>query len=459
MTVAEEVEVLRQRLRHVEETSARFRTQVLNMLQQQQRCDARSLEAQFTDAIRRAGDDSPQAASELHQWMTRCSLAERRMEQAQSEASYWKGQCETYTSRQGSGPRRGSPHTRKKSFALDDVPIETRHEGAADAQILRRKHAALQRRLKQLEEEHGRHLAAREETIEALLSQTHDLKCGLQAAEQRRVDAEAALLRVQQELVELRTSSKHLEHRSSVLDTEKKLFLKTAQELQVALQYQTASEDEKHRGLHQILLDENRGLKETVQHLHESVEGLKTVSRSREKEIALLSDSLTQAMRALEEQRRLVQERAVAASDTHDCSVESAATVFQRLVDVVTVAESTAHTCAQGGVMELSKRVNLAETLSKTVEQYSAMIAVKEKQLRALMAEIESCEVVGWRLTSHDARRALLDVTMESHHQPPPARTVVLRTEGEWKEVRDTRLDVVYYVTENIKLTDFFKKK
>lgn len=430
---------LRQRVLHLEETSESFRRRITALM-----CTEGSAKRDFFAAVESPpGDRSGSAtALKIHDWIEKYYDVAEQLRTAQESIKYWRARSVDVSS--SASPPRGM----KSPKSPRAVPNS---DGGAVAEE-RRKRAALTRRLGQTEEQHHIELSSRDETIATLSSQLNDLQTVLAAVERERNDVMAQFLDVKAQRVPYEATIHSLEGRLAALESERKLFIRTAEDLQHRTLSRSAEEKASEASKRQELEQELASSYDKLLKAEEASKAWERQAGALTSEAELLRDSLAMTQRQNEELRKMLADRTHSeARDTKD----SVSAILLRLGDVVASAERSASMSAQGGVAQLAKRVSIAETLSKSVDQYASMLSVKEKQLAALLAEIESCERVGWPLRTSEARQCLLDVTMEHHHQPPPPREIVVRTDGDWKEVRDTRRNSLYYVTSRVEHTPF----
>jgi chromosome segregation ATPase len=440
----EENSRLRGRIAHLEATSESFRQRV-SLLVSSEGVTKRD----FFTAVESVGAQNANSVSQLHEWIEKYHDALEQLREAKESVHYWKSRsAEVQSSRSPTG--RGTLKApRSPRLGSVDSTANTTRDSAEE----RRKRAALTRRVAQLEEAHAQELSAKDESILALSSQLTDAQTVLAAVERERNDSMTQLLEVRAQAVPHEATINRLEGRVAALESERKMFIKTAEELQNRLLARAADERRGEDERRAALELEVSALTSKLAMTQTNSDAWEQQAAALSKETELLQDSLGATQRQNEELRKMISDRTQAESRT---TKESVSLILARLGEVVTSAEKAANTSAQGGVAQLAKRVGIAETLTKSVDQYAAMLSVKEKQLNALLAEIESCERVGWPLRTGEARQCLLDVSMEGHHQPPPPREVVVRTaDGDWKEIRDTRRNRLYYVTTQVEQTPF----
>lgn len=445
-TLQEENATLRQRISHLEATSEAFRQRVTVLLSSEG-----NTKRDFFSAVEAlTAPPNATSASQLHDWIEKYHEVLEQLREAKEAIHYWKSRsAEIQAGRSPTGRGTMKSPRSPRLGAVVDTATSSSHTTIEE----RRKRAALTRRVAQLEEAHAQELSVKDESILRLSSQLEDAQTVLASVERERNESLTQLLEVRAQAVPHEATIHRLEGRVAALESERRMFIKASEELQNRL---LARASDERRGE-----DERRAALELeVSSLTSKLAAVQTVSDAREqqattliKEMELVQDSMAATQRQNDELRKMIADRTQAESRA---TKESVSLILARLGEVVSGAEKAANTSAQGGVAQLAKRVGIAETLSKSVDQYAAMLAVKEKQLNALLAEIESCERVGWPLRTNDARQCLIDVSMEGHHQPPPPREVVVRTaDGDWKEVRDTRRNCLYYVTTRVDQTPF----
>lgn len=441
-TLREDNGKLRDRVAHLEATSEAFRQKVSALL-----VSDGGVKRDFFVALDAAAHHDADSVSQLHDWIQRYHVSQEQLRDAKEAVHYWKSRsAETHSSRSPTGRSAKSPKSPRVGTTTEFHPSGTSAEE-------RRKRAALTRRVAQLEEAHAQELSSRDESIMSLSSQVNDAQSVLAAVERERNDAMTQLLELRAIAVPHEATIHRLEGRVATLESERKMFVRTAEELQHRLVARAGDERRGEDIRRQSLEDDVATLTNKLSALQVNADAWEQQATALAKEVELLQDSSSALQRQNDELRKVIADRTHAENIS---TKDSVSLLLARLGDVVSTAERTANVSAQGGVAQLAKRVNIAETLSKSVDQYASMLAVKEKQLNTLLAELESCERVGWPLRPSEARQCLIDVAMEGHHHPPPPREVVVRSaDGDWKEVRDTRRNLLYYVTTRIDQTPF----